>query len=496
MITVLLAVAGLAAVAVSASARPARSLAASAAPQAPLGHSGRWLTDRQGRVVILHGLNMVYKRAPYTPSTTGFGADDAAFLRRFGFNTIRLGLIYAGVEPSPGRYDGSYLANLRRTERTLGRQGVFSQIDFHQDLYNERFEGEGWPDWAVQDDGLPAEPKAGFPANYIGMPALSRAFDHFWANDAGPGVVGLQDRYAAAWRRVAAGFRNKPHVMGYDLMNEPWPGTPWPTCASTAGCPGFDQGAFTDFYRRVIAGIRKADGRSLIWYEPNVLFNFGSDTNLGRLGDPRLGFSFHDYCLAAAAGVPGGGPACEASEDMVFQNADEHAGKTGSALLLSEFGATDDLTSLSRTVAAADKHMVPWQEWHYCGCDDPTTSGPGTTQALVLDPAKPPRRANVRQAKLRVLVRPYPQAIAGTPSSFSFDPPTRRFTLRYSKARASGRRCFRRGLTDVFVPKLRYPNGYRVVARGATVVSKPGRQHLILRGNRRSRAVSVTVTRR
>ena len=36
-------------------------------------------------------------------------------------------------------------------------------LDFHQDLFHERFQGEGAPDWAVQDDGLPAEPQLGFP---------------------------------------------------------------------------------------------------------------------------------------------------------------------------------------------------------------------------------------------------------------------------------------------------------------------------------------------
>ena len=51
---------------------------------------------------ILHGLNMVYKRPPYDPGAVGFGADDAQFLRRNGFNTIRLGLIYKAVEPQPG----------------------------------------------------------------------------------------------------------------------------------------------------------------------------------------------------------------------------------------------------------------------------------------------------------------------------------------------------------------------------------------------------------
>ena len=71
-------------------------------------------------------------------------------------------------------------------------------LDFHQDLYNERFSGEGWPDWATLDDGLPAEPLTGFPASYITSPGLNRAFDNFWENETGPGGVGLQDRYARA----------------------------------------------------------------------------------------------------------------------------------------------------------------------------------------------------------------------------------------------------------------------------------------------------------
>ena len=68
--------------------------------------------------------------------------------------------------------------------------------------------------------------------------------------------------------------------------------------------------------------------------------------------------------------------------------------------------------------------MVSWQSWHYCGCDDPTTqAGAGSpTQAIVLDPAKPPRGANLKHAKLRVLARPYPQVVAGTPLSLRLRP--------------------------------------------------------------------------
>ena len=188
---ILLCLVCMALVALAAAPHSAAGPAKSAAAKGPLGHSGRWITDRSGRVVILHGFNMVYKVRPYAPDKIGFGPDDAGFLRRYGFNTIRLGLIYAGVEPSPGSYDEAYLARIARTQRQLARKGVFSQLDFHQDLYNERFTGEGWPDWAVLDDGVSAEPLTGFPTSYVTSPGLNRAFDNFWGNAAGPGGVGI-----------------------------------------------------------------------------------------------------------------------------------------------------------------------------------------------------------------------------------------------------------------------------------------------------------------
>jgi len=136
-----------------------------ASPKPPLGHEGSWITDASGRVVILHGFNMVSKVGSYRPEDTGFGGDDAHFLHRHGFNTVRLGIIYKGLEPQPPGADGrpdyrlGYLRSIARTERALAKRKIFSLLDFHQDLYNERFEGEGWPDWQTLDDGLPAEPR-------------------------------------------------------------------------------------------------------------------------------------------------------------------------------------------------------------------------------------------------------------------------------------------------------------------------------------------------
>jgi endoglycosylceramidase len=447
--------------------------AAAAGPAAPLDHAGRWITDARGHVVVLHGLNMVSKLPPYAPDSTGFGDDDAAFLAAEGFNTVRVGVIYKAVEPQPGVYDDAYLQRIENTVDILGRHGIVSLIDFHQDLYNERFQGEGWPDWAVQDDGLPAEPKAGFPGNYLGMPALQRAFDHFWANDPGPGGVGLQDRYAAAWRHVAARFADNPGVLGYDLLNEPWPGTAWQQCANPAGCPEFDA-RMSAFVARTLGAIRQADPDTLVFYEPQVLFNNGADTHLADTGDARTAMSFHDYCLTAAEGNGGYGN-CGQSDDLVFANANKRAETTGDALLLTEFGATDARDVLLGVLERADRAMVGWQEWHYCGCADPTTSGPGDKQAIVRDPNKPPAGDNVVKGTLDTIVRPYPQVVSGTPESWAFDPDKRVFDFAYSTKRAHGGALFPTGAeTEIAVPRRQYPNGYAVAVQGGAVHSEGG----------------------
>jgi endoglycosylceramidase len=476
----------LAVLALLAAAAPAP--AAHAAPTLPLDHAGRWITDASGRVVILHGVNMVYKRPPYAPDAIGFDEQDAAFLQAEGYNTVRVGIIYKAVEPQPGVYDDAYLQRIRDTVDTLARHGIVSLLDFHQDLYNERFQGEGWPDWAVIDDGLPAEPKQGFPANYLVMPALQRAFDHFWNND-----QGLQDRYAAAWRRVAERFRGDPAVLGYDLLNEPWPGSAWQQCANPAGCPAFDA-MLTEFIKRTIKAIREVDPTTLAFYEPNVIFNDGAKTHVADTGDKHAALSFHDYCLTADSGGPNSG--CDTFDDMVFSNAEEHVAKTGDTLLLTEFGATTDPKVLGGMADRADRFMVGWQEWHYCGCDDPTTSGPGDKQALVIDPKKAPEGDNLDTGKLKLLTRPYPQVVAGTPASYGFDAATKTFKLSYKTARADGHGRFGPGEeTAIAVPPRQYPAGhYAVAVLGGTVRSPAGAATLRIAGCPGAERVAVTVT--
>jgi endoglycosylceramidase len=179
--------------------------------------------------------------------------------------------------------------------------------------------------------------------------------------------------------------------------------------------------------------------------------------------------SFHDYCSSNASTDPAG---CSATEQRVVANALRRSAVTGNALLLSEFGATDDLSDLRRLVADADSNQVSWIEWAYCGCGDPTGTIPPSIEGLVSNARLAGIGSNVDEAKLAVLAEPYPRLTSGTPSSYSFDPNTHIFTFRFSTRSPSGREFGAGSCSAVVLPPFQFPHGYVVTATGATVTSK------------------------
>jgi endoglycosylceramidase len=460
-------------------------------PHEPLGHTGRWITDARGRAVIFHGVAVVPANEQVTPRSRGFSRDDARFLARQGFDLVRLGMFYRGWELHPGAFDRGYLRSYRRTRRTLAHARIFTLLDFHQDMLGPRYQGRGFPGWFLDDDGFPNQPRVGFPGNYLVNSALNRAYDNLWANVDARDGSGLQDHFAEGWRRVAKAFADRRRIAGYDLFNEPWPGSAWPTCANTAGCPpgGFDQVQLTDFFNRVIAALRQADSRHLAFYEPNLQFDVGAPTHLRKMDDPDVGLSFHNYCLGAAPGLPRvpdpAGLCRDVGERGVFRNAEAHSSETGAALLLTEFGDTTDAAIHRRMVDLADEFMVGWTMWAYL-----ESSG-----NLIVDPAKAPRGDNIRRDVLAALVRAYPRIVAGTPQSFGFDRDERRFKLAYSTTLPDGSPAGH-AKTEVFIPRLRYGNRYRVRLEGARVAGGLGTRSLRIRACPGADRVRVKVTDR
>lgn len=452
------------------------SVPPASAPDARAGdalqRTGRWMTDAQGRVVTLHGINITFPEYATDEDLVARYADDARFLADNGLFIVRLTIFMSGLLPAPGEYDARYLEQYAALVDLLTGAGLYVMVDFHQDLYANKYHGRGMPEWMCVDDGVPNLPDQGnLLLNYAVNPAPQRAFDNFWANAPAPDGTPLQTHYANGLRYVAARFRHHPRVLGYELMNEPFPGTQFPTCASPLGCPLFDQLLLTPFTQAMTRALREIEPDKIVFFEPNVTFDFGADTWLGPPGDDNTVFSFHDYCLGEQfpTSPPGAALGCDLlGERQQFVYALDYATTQGSGLILTEFGdfnkplEFDTSPVVARLLDNADAFMVPWAYWHYDGRN---------SYALVYDSALPPQGDNLAHNIADVLVRPYPLALAGTPLAWSYDRASRRFELRYSTARADGTGAFPAGsVSELVVPARSYPSGYRVSAENAEVL--------------------------
>ncbi len=466
--------------------------AIASAPLLAITTTGTWLTNSDGQVAILHGANEVYKLPPYEPSASGFDAQDAAFLADNGFTTVRVGVIWAAVEPEPGVIDTDYLDSIKQTVQTLADHGVYSVIDMHQDNWSTEFQGEGAPDWATFDGGK-RNPKFGFPANYWLNPAEQHAWDSFWANASAPDGLGLQDHYALAWQHVASYFSGNPAVAGYEVMNEPFPGSNWP--ATLVGDPFFGRQQLAPMYNQVDAAIRSVDPSTPLYIEPpapaaaQVGNMFGVPVILGTVDDPNTVLAFHNYC----AGAPG--PLCTVISERIAGESDTYATGHDMPANMNEFGATDKVAELTAEAQSADKRLMSWAVWAYTGVGDVTTTGSGNAEALVFDPALPPTGANVNTSNLKTLATPYPQAVSGTPKAFSYKDGT--FTFSYSTARVDGSGNFDAGSpTTISVPAIAYPDGYTVSVAGGHVTSGPNAPRLVVAADDGQTTVTVLVTPR
>jgi hypothetical protein len=455
-----------------------------------LRREGRWLVDPQGRFVIVHGLNLVYKRKPYVPpdGPTGFTRKDAAWLARHGFNAARVGTLWAGLTPqAPGQADPAYLDRWQRVLDLLARKRIWIQLDMHQDQWHEQYGGEGVPDWAaVRQPPYSLAPPVvtPFPTGYW-TPEVSAMFDDFWANRRG-----LLDGWLAAWRVAATRWERQPYLMGYDLLNEPWMGAEWPTCLQ-AGCPESYPSELQPAMEAGLRTVRAVDPDNIVWWEPQQ-FAGGQAVDTfftAPAGEDQLGLSWHNYCpdvFLESQGIPGGDVEnCRAYADGRQAHALDQAERMHAVPMMSEWGATDNVAAIRIDAASADRHLMGWTHWAYKFWNDPTTAD--GDQGLFTDDTD---LTSVKRAKVRVLVRTYAQAVAGTPLVMRFRPGTGRFWFRYRPDRSVT------APTRIFVSPLHYPHGFTVAVEHGTY-RRVGRCVLVRPTSRDSpRPVSVRIQRR
>jgi endoglycosylceramidase len=416
-------------------------------PPEPIGHHGRWITDADGRVLLLHGVNLVAKVDGETPAQMGFGEDDAQFLADNGFDVVRLGLTAGSVMPSPGVIDTAYLASFRETIDILTAHGLLVLVDLHQDGWGPSLGSDGFPDWMTITHGA-ENTHTDFPLYYVTNPAIQAAFDSFWNDETGPGDVTLQARTGAIFQALADVVADNPGVLGYDLLNEPWPGTVWNACAfDSQGCPQQDA-ALDAYHARMATAIRQQDPNRLLFGEPYVLFNFGTArTNITLPGgDPNSGMSYHLYTTDVAL------------EPQVQDFAIQWAAETCGALLNTEWGATTDVAAIDRQADELDSSLVPWIFWSY-------------DENVVRAMTEPVSDATINETVANALTRPHPRSVAGTPLANQYDSVARTLQFVYSTDRVDGGSWPAGIATELQIAARTYLEGYDVRVTGGRVTS-------------------------
>ena len=68
-------------------------------------------------------------------------------LVKWGFNFVRLGVMWEAVEDVRGQYNYTYLDEIEKLVNKLGAKGIYTMIDAHQDVAARSLCGEGFPNF-------------------------------------------------------------------------------------------------------------------------------------------------------------------------------------------------------------------------------------------------------------------------------------------------------------------------------------------------------------
>ncbi len=342
--------------------------------------SGDTFVTDNGERFIAKGINMVCKDKSLN-YIGGYTPEDFAFLKENGFNLIRLGLIWDGAEPEPGRYSEEYFKKIDDIIKMAKREDIPVFLDMHQDLYGVVFE-DGAPAWATITDGCEHIRTELWSESYLCSGAVMHAFDNFWKNTAAPDGVGIRTHYCRLWAYIATRYADEPYVVGYDLMNEPFPGSAGQKVAEIIGevageggmaaledeakiaeliskiapiTAEFEMNTLVPFYSEVAQSIREVDKDTIIMIESNYFANAAIPTaispakdNGGRIMDKQA-YVPHGYDILVDTEEYGAGGFERVG--FIFKTLFEGADRIGLPTIIGEWGCYPNASNAEKAQA-------------------------------------------------------------------------------------------------------------------------------------------------
>lgn len=383
------------------------------------------ITDASGRALVLRGLNMGNKQAPYIPDMTDA---DFATLESWGVNTVRFLILWAGIEPQEGVYNDAYLDSVEPFLDMAARHHVQVILDMHQDVYGEMFWQDGSAKWACPEELTKGKhPYRQWWLAYA-SPQVNNCFSWFWHN------AGIQAHWIEAWRRAAERLGNHPAVIGFDLFNEPWPGYDLN--------PSFEPELLQALYEKVIPVLQAEAPEAWVFFEPWVLRDYFVPSFLTPMPFERIAYIPHFYSLQME--LTGAYSGTGADVVNWVSHIQGEAADWNVPFIVGEYGGDsngegigDLINYFNNAMDAANTGGMLW----FFGKND------GGYSVLMSDGSE-------KSWMIEPLVRPYPRAVAGSLSSYEWAPDTRRFELYYTHD------ALVTAPTEVAVPSRLFPNGF------------------------------------
>lgn len=235
--------------------------------------------------------------------------DDINDLKTWGFNFVRLGVMWEAVETAPGVFNQTYLDEVDNLITTLGENGMYTLVDGHQDVISRVSCGEGIPHFYAQeiiDQGTYCiGPEAdyflapilrlfgvckpmsdyGFRYDDKNRPLVEDCMKHpFFLYYMSPesqtifrslfyNLHGLRDKYVNAWGVISKRLTTNPYVIGFDPLNEPMPA--WNSLLMfieiwlEAGL--MDRTQLMPVYEAVYTAFKAVDEDIVLYWEPSQM---------------------------------------------------------------------------------------------------------------------------------------------------------------------------------------------------------------------------------
>jgi endoglycosylceramidase len=364
----------------------------------------RWyISDKDGRIVIYRGLDISNYSKTCNGGKEGLtwhtSYDFQRMATEWGFNLARLLVFWDAIEPQKGIIDQNYLNGIVDKIKQMQQCGIDVIVDLHQDLYNTKFTGNGFPSWAVNDEGIPFVPQQPWNLNYL-QKAVYTSYNNFWNNPP------LQDAYVNVIKVFLQNVEGLNNVVGIDVMNEPFPGTHI----------DFEPNYLTPLYNRIQEAFK--DSTKYMCFEPWMSTSAGLPTFLTF--KPNYGiYSPHFYDPFCHEGAKYGWWNRLLMRGNVFEKIME-ANKFHSSLWFGEWGVGQKVINYEKYIEdfcnLADTLGFHWTYYSYDKAND------GGFGVLKQDGSE--------DLQLKLLIRIFPQKISGYSPKFSYK--NKRFVLSYN----------------------------------------------------------------